>query len=564
MQLKWILKSQGDIEKGRDFAEALNVPPIIGWILLSRGISDRDSVQRFFTASPDQLYDPFLMRDMDRAVDRLRKAVLSDEKILIFGDYDVDGITSVSFLYLLLRELSVNVGYYIPDRQLEGYGLSDSGIRRAHRDGVSLIITTDCGITGHDEIALAASLGIDVIVSDHHEPGSQLPPAAAVIDPKRRDCPYPFKELAGVGVAYKLAQGLLKGMKIDPSILERYLELVAIGTSADIVPLVDENRIFVRAGLERLNEGENLGLSTLIQTAGLYGKEIGTGQIVYIIAPRINAVGRMGDAERAVKLLTTEDVDQARQIAAVLERENQNRKKKDEETFQQALAQAREVYDDSATHSLVLHQKEWHTGVIGIVASRVVEKYYRPTILISVEDGVGRGSARSIDGFDLYGALKDCEDLLIGFGGHKYAAGLTIAAENIGDFYQRFETIARDRLDADMLIPKLSIDAELRLSDINGSFVKLLKRFAPFGPQNARPVFVSYGVQPVGHSSVVGNNHLKFRIEGDGKTFDVIGFNLGDLHHRLRRGGSLDLAYVIDENEFMGRRTIQLRAKDLR
>jgi single-stranded-DNA-specific exonuclease len=565
MDLKWVYCEDAPPDKVQALSDSLKVPAVVSQILLRRGIADIAAAKRFFRASVDQLYDPFMMRDMTLAVERLRKAILSDEKILIYGDYDVDGITSVSFLYLLLRDLSAQISYYIPDRQLEGYGLSELGIHEAKERGVTLIITADCGITGHAEIELANSLGIDVIISDHHEPGQNLPNAVAVIDPKRADCEYPFKELAGVGVVYKLTQGLLNRMNIDVSILEKYLDLVAIGTAADIVPLIDENRIFVKAGLEKLNDSENLGLRILLTTSGLHGKEIGTGQIVFILAPRINAVGRMGNAERAVRLLTTDDTGEAQQIASVLEQENRSRKNVDEETFRQAQVYVEELMTLSNNHSLVLHQEGWHTGVIGIVASRVVEKYYRPTILISVENGQGKGSARSIQGFDLYEALKGCEDLLIGFGGHKYAAGLSIQADKIPAFKERFEEIARDRLDAEMLLPKLSIEAEIRLNEIDSTLVRLLKMFAPFGPQNMRPVFVSKGVRVVGSPSIVGRNHLRFKVQQDNAVFDIIGFNMGEFYKRLSPGEPhLDIAYIIEENEYMGRKTIQLRAKDIR
>ena len=565
MNLQWEFLE--DLSKGdaTELSNNLKIPPIITQILLRRGVNTTEEARRFFRASIDELYDPFLMADMAKACERLRKALLSDEKILIYGDYDVDGITSVSFLYLLLKELGANVTYYIPDRQIEGYGLSEAGIEEARKNNVNLIVTTDCGITGHNEIILANSLNIDVIVSDHHEPSDNMPPAVAVIDPKRTDCQYPFKQLAGVGVAYKLAQGLLLRMNIDVSILEKYIELVAIGTAADIVPLVDENRIFVKNGLRRLNDSDNIGLTALIQAAGLTGKEIGTGQIVFIIAPRINAVGRMGNAERAVRLLTTEDSLEAKQIATVLEQENRNRKNVDEETFIQAQQLAEKQYELTKTHSIVLAQEGWHTGVIGIVASRVVEKYYRPTILLSIEDGIGKGSARSVQGFDLYESLRECEDLLVAYGGHKYAAGLTIKEENIPEFRIRFEEIAQKKLTEDLLTPKLLIDAELHLGDVDSQFLKFLKLFAPFGPHNMRPVFVSKNIQVIGTPSIVGKNHLRFKIRQNGAVFDVIGFNMGDYYYRVNTGDThLDLAYVIDENEYMGRKTIQLRAKDLR
>ena len=565
MDMKWVIENDLNKEDVYSLASQLSVPHIIAQILVRRGIRDADSARKFFSPEINQLYDPFLMKDMSEAVERLRRAVLGNEKILIYGDYDVDGITSVSFLVLLLKEVGANVDYYIPDRQVEGYGLSSQGIDIAKERNIDLIITVDCGITGHEEIELARTDGIDVIVTDHHEPSLTMPNAVAVVDPKRRDCEYPFKQLAGVGVAYKLAQGLLIRLGIDDSILENYVELVAIGTSADIVPLVDENRIFVKAGLTSLNNTENVGIKALLKAAGLNSREIGTGQIVFIIAPRINAVGRMGDAQRAVKLLTTDDQAEADQISNILERENQHRKNVDEDAFHAAVEIAGDLFAEKTPSSIVLYKEGWHTGVIGIVASRMVEKYYRPTILISVDEGVGKGSARSIPGFDLYESLKQCEDLFIGFGGHKYAAGLTIKEEKISELIHRFEDIAERELTPELLAPKLTIESEIRLGIIDDKFVNLLKRFAPFGPQNMRPVFISRNLQIVGSPSIVGKNHLKFRVRQDGKVFDVIAFNMGDLLYRLTPGESgLDMAYVIEENVFMGRHSIQLRAKDLR
>ncbi len=565
MELRWVYTNEEQSEEVNALCDSLNIPTIMARMLLRRGIYDRDQALLFFRPSLDQLYDPFLMRDMTQAVDRLRQAVLSEEQIHIYGDYDVDGITSVSFLYMILKEIGAKVSYHIPNRRTEGYGLSREGIEEASRNGAGLIVTVDCGVTGHEEVRLAHSLGVDVIVTDHHQPGSDLPQAVAVIDPKRFDCPYPFKELAGVGVAYKLAQGLLSRMNIDLSILEHYLEFVAIGTSADIVPLVDENRIFVKIGLQKLNAVENVGLKSLLEVAGLYGKEITAGHIVFIVAPRINAVGRMGDAERAVELLTTDDPAQARHIAGILETENRYRKSVDEETFREAKSQAEELFNRTCTHSLVLHQEGWHPGVIGIVASRLVEQYYRPSVLISVEDGVGKGSARSVQGFDLYESLKQCEDLLVAYGGHKYAAGLTIEADKIEEFRRRFEAVARERLTPDLMIPKLYIDAELSLEQIDERFLRFVKMFAPFGPKNTRPLFVSRDLHVAGSPSIVGSNHLKFRVRQNNHTLHVIGFGMGRHYKRVVSGENhLSMVYVVDENEYMGRKYLQLRAKDLK
>ncbi|MDZ7261515.1 MAG: single-stranded-DNA-specific exonuclease RecJ [candidate division KSB1 bacterium] len=565
MNQKWLLLDEYSAERVESFAKQLNVPRIIAKILLNRGISDYDNAKNFFRPNLDLLHDPFLMKDMEEAVSRVCRALKNREKILIYGDYDVDGITAVSMLYLVFRDLGHEVSFYIPDRLREGYGLSPVGIHEAHKRGVKLIISVDCGVTALEEIELARQYGIDVIVCDHHEPGTQLPQAAAILDPKRADCGYPFKELAGVGVAYKLAQALFEALSIDRSILQRYVDLVAIGSAADIVPLVEENRIFVKAGLESLNESDKLGLQALLEACGLKNKEINTGQVVFIIAPRINAVGRMGDAERAVRLLTTQNVQQAKNIAAILEAENRHRKNVDEETYKQALEMIEQNCDLEKDKVIVLDLEGWHPGVIGIVASRIVEKYYRPTIMISTDEGIGKGSARSIPGFDLYLALKECKELMLGFGGHKYAAGLTIRQEKIHPFRERFREIADRWLTEEHLTPKLRIDGEIRLGHIDGKLLRILKLFAPFGPQNMRPVFMSRNLEVVGTPMVVGNNHLRFKVRQDGVVIDAIGFNLGDLLYRIAPGEpNLDMAYVIEENEWQGRTTIQLRVKDLR
>jgi single-stranded-DNA-specific exonuclease len=565
MNLKWVLCDDIDKDKIENYAQMLNVPPMISRILLNRGIDTLEKAKLFFRGKMENLYDPFLLADMEKAVNRIIKAILHKEKILIYGDYDVDGITSVSMLYLLLKQLGANVRFYIPHRVQEGYGISTTGIEEAAKEQIDLIISVDCGITALKEVNYARQLNMDVIISDHHEPGIQLPEAYAILNPKCENSNYPFQELAGVGVAYKLAQAIINASNLDESIIKDYVDLVAIGSAADIVPLIDENRIFVKEGLKKLNETNRPGLRALLQVAGLFNKPIGTGQVVFVIAPRINAVGRMGNAERAVELLTTQDADLALEIANILETENRQRKNIDEETFKTAQQQVDEKFDLNNYFGLVLDQEGWHPGVIGIVASRVVEKYYRPTIMISIEDNIGKGSARSISGFDIYLALKQCEDLLLGYGGHKYAAGLTIEKDKIEAFRERFNEIACQQLDEELLSPKLRIEGEIRLGEINSRLYKYLKLLAPFGPQNMRPVFLSQKLQVVGTPAIVGNNHLKFKVRQDGIVLDAIGFNLGNLIYRIEPGASnLDMTYVIEENSYLGRTTLQLRVKDLR
>ena len=565
MELTWILDDASQNQSKDCFSERLQIPKTIADILVKRGVDTDEKAIKFFTSSIDDLFDPFLLRDMKKAAERIIQAINNNEKILVYGDYDVDGITSVSLLYMFCQNLGADVTFYIPNRMREGYGLSRAGIEDAHHKGVALIISVDCGITAVEEVAYANSLGIDVIISDHHEPGRDAPEALAILDPKCTDSDYPFTELAGVGVTYKIAQALTAMLGLDQEMLRQFADLVAIGSTADIVPLVDENRILVKEGLKRINADNRPGLRALAQTAGMHNKTIGTGQIVFIIAPRINAVGRLGNAERAVRLLTTTNREQARNIAAVLESENKTRKDIDEQTFKEAQELVEMEYDPKDNRALVLDKEGWHPGVIGIVASRIVEKYYRPTVMISVEDGVGKASARSISGFDIYSALKQCEDLLVAYGGHKYAAGLTINNDKIPDFRDRFNEIANEALTEEMLSPKLHIEAEIRLGEINDRFLQLIKKMAPFGPKNMRPVFLSRELQVVGTPSIVGNNHLKFRVKQDNMVIDTIGFNLGDKIYRISPGeDNLDLVYVIEENEYLGRVNLQLRIKDLR
>jgi single-stranded-DNA-specific exonuclease len=565
MNLKWMILDDLEKDAVDNFSQLLNVPKIVSRILLNRGIDTMEKAKLFFRGKLDNLYDPFLLPDMEKAVNRIIQAIHQKENILIYGDYDVDGITSVSMLYMLLKQLGANVIFYIPNRITEGYGISSLGIDEAARQGVNLIITVDCGITAIPEMEYANKLNIDVIVSDHHEPGIELPQAYAILNPKCANSNYPFQELAGVGVAYKLVQALIRALKLEEELSENFVDLVAIGSAADIVPMIDENRILVKEGLKKLNKTDRHGLKALLKVTGMVDKPLGTGQVVFILAPRINAAGRMGNAETAVELLTTQDHSRALEIANILEAENRQRKNIDEETFRMAQQLVDDTADLSETYGLVLDRDGWHPGVIGIVASRIVEKYYRPTIMISINENVGKGSARSIAGFDIYQAMNQCEDLLLGFGGHKYAAGLTIEKSNIDEFRRRFNEIARQQLNEDLLCPKLRIEGEIRFSEIDTRMVNILKFMAPFGPQNMRPVFLSQKLQVVGTPAIVGNNHLKFKVRQDGIVLDAIGFNLGNLIYRIEPGASnLDMTYVIEENMYLGRKTLQLRVKDLR
>ena len=565
MELKWVLEDNLDLDVINKLAESLNVSPVISKILVQRGIDTFEKAREFFRPDFKYLHDPFLMNDMDKAVQRINQALQNREKILIYGDYDVDGITSVSMIYMFLKNLYADVSFYIPDRLKDGYGLSTAGLEAAIKNGVKLVISVDCGITAVKEVEFAKENGIDVIICDHHEPGETLPDAYSVLDPKREKCYYPFKELAGVGVAFKLIQAMLVDMHFDNEALYQYIDLVAIGSSADIVPLVGENRILVKKGLEKLNYDQSVGLKALIYTSGLSDKVIGTGQVVFVLAPRINAVGRLGDAERAAKLLTSTNYREAHEIAKVLEEENLERKSIDDETFKMALRMTEEKIDPDKDKAIVLFEENWHPGVIGIVASRIVEKFYRPTILISIEDGIGKGSARSIEGFDIFDAIKKCSGYLKEYGGHKYAAGLTIEHDNIRDFISAFKKISEKEITTDMLVQKLKIDAELNLDEIDTKMVNVLKQFSPYGPQNMRPVFLSRNLEVVEGPSIVGSNHLKFKVRQNRAVFDAIGFNLGEKIKLIEPNvANLNMVYVIEENNYFGKNSIQLRIKDIK
>lgn len=564
MRTKWEFYNPFSAEIITEMMKELKIPRPVARVLSNRGLTNQTEVNNFLHPETSQLHDPFLIKDMEVAVERVIQALREHEEILIFGDYDVDGITSVAMLYLFLKDLCGQVSFYIPNRATEGYGISTGGIEEAHRREASLIISVDCGITSVDEVEFAKKYGIDVIISDHHEQGERLPDAVAVLDPKRTDCNYPFKELAGVGVAYKFAQGILKKLDLDASYAEKYLDLVAIGSAADIVPLIDENRVFVKVGIDKLNKDGQEGILTLLETAGFQPGNIDVGQIIFGLAPRINAVGRLGHASPAVELIITRNHINAQKIAAILECENRRRKEIDYLTLNEALEKLDAYFDPEIDTAIVLAGKEWHPGVIGIVASRMIERYYRPTVMITIENGIGKGSARSIPNFDLYAALKYCSDLLLQFGGHKYAAGLTIDEKNIPEFRKRFNEVSQRMLTAEDIIPRIKIDDELKLNDISMDLIRMLNTLAPFGPKNSKPCFVSYDLEVVGQPRVVGKNHLKFRIRQNETIQDVIAFNRGEDISLLRAHRNLDMVYYIEENIWMERSSVQLKAKDFR
>jgi len=565
MEKRWELAAEVENQSVDDLVNELDIQPVIANLLLQRGIDNPEKARAFFNPEGKALHDPFLFEGMNLAVDRIIDALHGKEPIFIFGDYDVDGITSSSLLYLFFRDLGGDVSYYIPNRQNEGYGLSEEGMEAAKNSGARLIITVDCGITSVEEVKHAKKLGLDVIISDHHQAAEEIPDALAVINPKLPGSPYPFKELAGVGVAYKLAQGVAKTLQLETDYLHRYLDLVAVGTAADIVPLVDENRIFVRMGLEKLNREPLVGIQALIETAHLKLGRIEVGQIIYGLAPRINAVGRLGSADRAVDLMITANAERARELSQILEMENKNRRRIDTTTLDEAITEVEDTFDPEEDYSIVLARESWHGGVIGIVASRLIEKYYRPTVMITIEDGVGKGSARSIPGFDIYQALSKCSDLLEQFGGHTYAAGMSLPAENIPEFKRRFNNVAKEMLSSEDLIPKLHINAQLELEEVDADLLFNLKKFAPFGPNNPVPSFVSRSIQLSGYPRIVGSNHLKFKVKAENKVIDCIGFNLGQRLDRLDPNrASNQIVYTVEENEWAGSVYLQLHIKDVK
>jgi single-stranded-DNA-specific exonuclease len=565
-------ESLANLETVKRLTDELGISPILAEILSRRGVRTFDEARAFFRPSLSDLLDPFLMEGMETAVDRISTALAKKEKILVYGDYDVDGTNGTALLWTFLKSAGGDVAYFIPDRIKDGYGLSQIGIDRAREVGATLLITVDCGITASTYVDQAQASGIDVIICDHHEPGAQFARALATLDPLKPSCPYPFKHLSGCGVGFKLIQALSSRAEIaeriadDPyEVLASYLDFVALATTADIVRLTGENRTLTKLGLDLLNANPRPGIRALIETSGLKLGKITASQIVFVLAPRINAVGRLGNAMRAVELLTSTSYEQALQLAQIAEEENRNRRKIDEDTFLEAQELVEQYLDIEREGAIVLHQETWHPGVIGIVASRLVEKYYRPTIMMTTIDGVAKGSARSVAGFDIYEALKRCEDKLIQFGGHKYAAGLAVEVERIEEFKEAFNAVVNELLTDELRIPEIKIDAEIQLTELTPKFVRILHQFAPFGPGNMRPVFVARNVELYGTPRIVGEKHLKFKVRTNGQVFDAIGFNLGHLIGNLVPGRrDMALAFSIDESDYTGETFPQLKIRDVK
>ena len=561
----WVLKSPAAPELAERLKAELGVSDTFARLLANRGFTSSEQVESFLVPSTDKLLDAFTMRDMDRAVDRVLQAVAARESILVYGDYDVDGITSTSLLTAALAKMGAKVSYFIPDRIRDGYGFSERGVDVAKKRRIRLVITADCGITATNEVRLAQKEGIDVIVTDHHEPLGELPLASAVLNPKRKDCPYPFKELAGVGVVFKLVQGLAARRPdvLPPDFVFHHLDLVALGTIADVVPLVGENRVFAKIGLDRLCHSDKPGIAALKEVAGLRTRRVESGHVAYILAPRINAAGRLGNAESGVRLLLSNDPREAAIIAESLEEDNANRKKIDESTLEDALDQLQK-HGSELPPAIVLWSDRWHPGVLGIVASRLIERFHRPTILIASDGDEGKGSGRSIPGFDVCLALQECRGHLLGFGGHSYAAGLTIRTECLEAFRDHLCSVVRSKVQPDDFIPKLSIDGPIDLEHLNEDLVQALDRLAPFGIGNAEPLFVADDVKLSLPPAVVSRNHLKLTIRQNGRDLDCIGFGMGHMASVIaQNGGKLSVAFVPTINVWQNRSRLQLKLRDI-
>ena len=543
-----------------------DVPEIYARVLVQRGISTRAGGGPFFQSARDQLHDPFLMKGMDTAVDRILDQLRRERPILIFGDYDVDGTTAASLLYLFLRSVGGRISTYIPDRGSEGYGLSQQGIDYAGLIGADLLITCDCGINAVERVAYAREKGVEVIITDHHIPDTNLPAAVAILNPKQVDCPYPFKSLCGCGVAFKLALAVAERGGFDPELAWDQVDLVALATAADMVPIIAENRVMVRAGLRRMEEHPRPGLSALRQVTGMAGRDLTVGRLVFNIAPKINAAGRLGDAGRAVKLLTTTNPYQAISMARELVEENTRRQQIQESTVEEAVYLVNAHHDLSREKALVVAKEGWHAGVIGIVAARIRDQFHRPTVIIALENGVGKGSLRSMAGFDLHQALTHCREHLIDFGGHTVAAGLSLRSDQLPAFERQFLAWADSSLTADQLLPRQLIEGDCTLDTIDSRFMRFLGSLEPHGPGNRRPVFAARGVQVMGRPSLVGGSaaHLKFKVGQEGATFEAIGFNLADHYEKLLVNQPLNIAYVVEEDQWRGNRRVQLLIKDIK
>lgn len=562
---RWVNKSIPEVSKIQHLSSAININEVLAAILIQRQITNYQEAKDFFRPSLHHLHDPFLMKDMDKAVVRLEKAIACSEKILVYGDYDVDGTTSVVMFYGFLKEIYDNIDFYIPDRYNEGYGISSQGIAWARANGFDLIVSLDCGVKALNRVAEANSYGIDFIICDHHQPGEELPPAYAVLDPKRADCSYPFDELSGCGVGFKLLQAYCLKNQLAPERLYDYLDLLAVSIASDIVPITGENRIFTYFGLKKLNENPRPGLQALIKIGALKN-EINISSIVFCIGPRINAAGRIEHAKAAVHLLLSQTLEQAEQLALQINKNNTIRRDFDSTITDEALQMIEEDVLLKEAKSTVLFKNNWHKGVIGIVASRCIEKYYRPTIILTESNNKATGSARSVLGFDVYKAISECSDLLEQFGGHRYAAGLTMDIKNITDFQQKFEEVVAKTITKEQLIPLIDVDITVRLDSLNFRFYNILKQMGPFGPGNMHPVFVSEEVYVAGRATIIKGEHIKFFVKQKDAAvkFCAIGFGMAKYYEMINSGMRFNMAYTVEENNYRGNKTLQLTIKDIK
>ena len=561
--MRWTLKTAPNKKKVNQLSNDLSVDPILASLLVQRNIDSFKKAKEFFRPSLEDLHDPFLLKDMDRAVSRIEKAIIDNENILIYGDYDVDGTTSVSLVSSYLKTITNHIATYIPDRYDEGYGISYQGIDFASDNNFSLIIALDCGIKAIEKVSYATQKNVDFIICDHHKPGDEIPKALAVLNPKRIDCTYPYKELCGCGVGFKLVHALAskRGQTIED--IQQYLDLVATAIAADIVPITGENRILTYYGLEVINSNPRNGIKAIIHQ--INKKKLTITDVVFIIAPRINAAGRIKHGNYAVELLTEMNYEAALDFAASIEKFNLDRKELDKKITYEALQQI-ESANEKEKFSTVVYSENWHKGVIGIVASRLIESFYRPTLVFTKSGNKLAASARSVKGFDVYEALNECSEFIEQFGGHKYAAGLTLDPKNYSAFKNKFEEVVKASIDKKLLIPEITIDLELELSEITPKFFRILQQMGPFGPQNMKPVFKTTSVRDNGYGKTVGSDksHLKLNIidGADKKTYNAIGFGLGNKIKSIK--GDFDIAYSLDENEWKGNTSIQLILKDLK
>lgn len=562
MQKKWKILS-ADEAKINDLLQSLKIHPVLCKILVQRGIKTFDQAKDFFRPRLTDLHSPWLMKDMEKAVERIIAAINNNEKILVFGDYDVDGTTAVACMYQFLKKIYSSLDFYIPHRYREGYGVSKAGIDFAKENGFTLIISLDCGIKSAELIGYAKEQGIDFIVCDHHLPDEILPPAVAILNPKQIDCHYPYKELCGCGVGFKLMSALAEKLNLPAEAALQYLDLVATAIAADIVPMTGENRIMAFHGIEKVNQNPNYGIKALAKLSGLE-KELRITNLVFMIAPRVNAAGRMDDARKAVQMFVAESEEEALQYAELLHSDNTDRKEADKTITEEALDQINRNEDWKNRKSTVVFQPHWHKGVVGIVASRLIEHYYRPTIVLTQSGDYAAGSARSVPGFNLYEAIHACKEHLLGYGGHFAAAGMTLEAGQVDAFREKFEQVVSSTITPEQLIPEIVIDAEIALQDIRQPFYDIISQMEPYGPENLRPVFIAKKVIDTGWSKVVKEQHIRFSVQQHNVTVTGIGFGMAEKFHLLQQKQPIDIVFTIDINEWNGNTSLQIKVIDFR